>query len=317
MIIVSTKGWINRYGHLKRKKAMMGHKSRFISRCTYFVFVAAMFVALFPSAVSSDDSKDTGIFAVKYDPKFTKIKAIEHGKPYEGIPSPEGGMLYDPSYIQPWSGYVPPFTIQDKSIEKNMPVQTSNIKTDYKYKGIEIGYNQWTKIACEEALISAQNKGGPFGCVIVQVDNSSGEVIRYWRGHNHVTEWSDPTAHAEVSTIRAACQQLGIVNLGEIIKQKSKLPQYGETSHCEIYVSAEPCPMCYAAICWADIPVVVFCATRYDAAVQGIKFDDEEIYYNLALPYKERTDRKVYQASDPNSLDAFNYWRRSGDKIGY
>ena len=73
--------------------------------------------------------------------------------------------------------------------------------------------------------------------------------------------------------------------------------------------------MCYSAICWAGIPVVVFAATRYDAAAQGVDFVDETIYDELALPYNER-QRKFRQASSPNSLDAFNYWKRS-KKINY
>jgi tRNA(Arg) A34 adenosine deaminase TadA len=272
---------------------------------------------LFFILITSNCYSQENVFSVKYDPAYTHMKAFEYNKPYEGIPSAMPHTIYDPAYVQPWSGYEPPFTKGDPSLAKYYPVQTSNIKTNYTYTGIEVGYNKWSVMACEEALISAQNKGGPFGAVILQIDDSTGTVIRYWRNHNHVIEWCDPTAHAEVSTIRAACQQLGVINLGKIYKNQSKLPQPGETSHCEIYVNAEPCPMCYAAISWANIPTALFAATCYDAAVQGVSFSDELIYHNIKLPYKDRTDRKTYQPSTPNSLDAFNYWKRSGTTPHY
>src|ERR1700761_8238804 len=72
-------------------------------------------------------------------------------------------------------------------------------------------------------------KGGPFGAVIVR----DGKVIA--TGANNVTASNDPTAHAEVTAIRAACKKLGAFTL----------------EGCEVYTSCEPCPMCLAAIYWA------------------------------------------------------------------
>jgi tRNA(Arg) A34 adenosine deaminase TadA len=180
---------------------------------------------------------------------------------------------------------------------------------------LEVQTNKWMDMACEEAKNSVNCKGGPFGAVIVQIDDQSEEVLRYWRNHNHVTLWNDPTAHAEVTTIRSACQALGVFDLGCIKKDETKLPQPGETSHCEIYSSAEPCPMCFAAICWAGIPALYFAATRYDAAQQGVNFSDEAIYDELNRHYKDRS-MKIYQCTTANSLDAFNLWKRS-KKIPY
>ena len=68
--------------------------------------------------------------------------------------------------------------------------------------------------------------------------------------------------------------------------------------------------MCYAAICWANLKLLCFGATRFDAAVQGVNFSDEEIYEELSKPYSKRT-LKVYQLTVGNSLDAFNQWKRS------
>ena len=108
------------------------------------------------------------------------------------------------------------------------------------YRGIEVQGNKWMELACEEAKVSAESVGCPFGAVIVQIDNDTQRVIRYWRNHNHVTEWNDPKAHAEVTAIRATCKDLGVFNLGKIDRDDPnlKLEKKGETSRCEIYSSA-------------------------------------------------------------------------------
>ena len=183
------------------------------------------------------------------------------------------------------------------------------------YEGITVAPNCWVELACEEARASVERGGGPFGAVLLQIGDETNEVIRYWRDHNHVTEYSDPTAHAEISVIRSACHELGVHNLGEIKKRESTLSQKGETSHCEIYCSCEPCPMCYAAIMWARIPVLVFSATRYEAAQPGVEFSDIEIYDELKKDYNERSIR-VYQAMSANASEAFELWKRT-DKIKY
>jgi tRNA(Arg) A34 adenosine deaminase TadA len=104
------------------------------------------------------------------------------------------------------------------------------------------------------------NTGGPFGAVIAKND----EVIA--RGTNRVTSMNDPTAHAEIIAIRAACHAFGTFHL------------HG----CEIYASCEPCPMCLAAIYWARIETIYYAMTRNDAAHIG--FDDEKLYDELAKP---------------------------------
>lgn len=212
-------------------------------------------------------------------------------------------------YIQPWNGYVPECTRKDKAVCKYLPAQTANIKTII-YDGIEVQTNKWMNLACDEAVKSVQCGGGPFAGVIVQIDDDTNEVIRYWIQHNHVPQESDPTAHAELSVVRDACRSLGVLNLSRITQEQSRLPQKSLTSHCEIYSAAEPCPMCYSAIYWARIPVIYFAATRYDAAQQGVDFSDQPLYDDICLPYKERRI-KVYQCTTANSLDAFNLWKRS------
>jgi guanine deaminase len=110
----------------------------------------------------------------------------------------------------------------------------------------------------EAARGIAAGDGGPFGAVVVK----DGRIIA--RAHNQVVGHADPTAHAEVQAIRAACRELGTFDL----------------AGCEIYSTCEPCPMCFSAIHWARLDRVHFGATRADAAAVG--FDDDAIYQVLA-----------------------------------
>lgn len=169
--------------------------------------------------------------------------------------------------------------------------------------------------ACDEALKSVQQGGGPFATCLVQIDDETNKVIRYWVARNHVTEWNDPTAHGEITAIRQACQELGVLSLGKISKDDPnlKLPQKAKTTHCELYSNAEPCSMCYTGCRWARIEHIYFAATVYDAAAQGVNFSDEPIYTELMLNYADRKAYGVncYQCTVPNSLDAFNHYKRS------
>jgi len=106
--------------------------------------------------------------------------------------------------------------------------------------------------------------GGPFGALVVRGDQVLAE------GVNRVTGTHDPTAHAEVCAIRAACAQLATFSL----------------AGCEIYSSCEPCPMCLSAIYWARLDRLHFAATRADAAEIG--FDDDFLYGEIHLPPEQR-----------------------------
>lgn len=90
--------------------------------------------------------------------------------------------------------------------------------------------NYFIKEACDLASLSVIKGCGPFGCIIT--DMNYNEISR---GHNMVTLDKDPTAHAEINTIRKACQIIDDFTLKE----------------CLLFSSCEPCPMCLSAIYWA------------------------------------------------------------------
>ncbi|MES2664368.1 MAG: nucleoside deaminase [Pseudomonadota bacterium] len=117
---------------------------------------------------------------------------------------------------------------------------------------------------------SSLGDGGPFGAVITASKNNSNELIVVGEGWNHVIKNNDPTAHAEVVAIRAACSQLKQFHL----------------ANTTLYSSCEPCPMCLAAAYWANIPRIVFAATRNDA--ENIGFSDAFIYQDIAQPIDKR-----------------------------
>mgnify|MGYP002750922851 CR=1 FL=1 len=130
--------------------------------------------------------------------------------------------------------------------------------------------NMTSEELMRKAIVLAEenvdNGGGPFGAVIAR----NGEIIA--TGVNRVTAEHDPTAHAEVSAIRAACKKLGTFDL----------------SGCEIYTSCEPCPMCLGAIYWARLDKMYYANTKTDA--KDIGFDDSFIYDELEL---KPADRKL------------------------
>lgn len=176
------------------------------------------------------------------------------------------------------------------------------------YEQIKTSPDDWMKMACAAAADSVRAGGGPFGAVLVHIDDETGKVIRHWVDCNHVAEYCDPTAHAEISVIRQACKELGVFNLNNIADEISKLMQPASLSHCELYSSCEPCPMCYGAIRWAQIPVLTFALTRFDAHVHG--FRDMTIYNELAQPFESR-QLKIRKAGFPEALEAFNLWQSS------
>jgi tRNA(Arg) A34 adenosine deaminase TadA len=136
------------------------------------------------------------------------------------------------------------------------------------------------------------NDGGPFGAVVVK----NGEIVG--EGCNRVTSTNDPTAHAEIVAIRAACEKLGSFQLED----------------CVVYTSCEPCPMCLGAIYWARPRRMFYACTREDAARVG--FDDDFIYREIELPVAERRIESVNFLREEGQI-IFDNWADKTDKMRY
>jgi tRNA(Arg) A34 adenosine deaminase TadA len=276
-------------------------------------FLVVPLVAVTPA--SAAESKGKAFFGNQYDPATCQMTATPSDEMYQGIPKPEPKHDHF-SYYQPWSGYCPESNLSDKKKAAAMTCQTANIKGGGLYEGIEVQGSKWAELACDEARHGVEAGGGPFGAVIVQIDDETGKVIRYWRNHNHVIEWSDPTAHAEMVVLRAACAELGSLNLGHIDGNDPhlKLATSAKKSHCDFYASTEPCPMCYTAIRRCGFNTLVFASTRYDAGVEGIDLPLDANYQELQCSYADRPAKygmHVYQSAVPNSLDGYNLFKRT------
>jgi len=153
-------------------------------------------------------------------------------------------------------------------------------------------HNKFMRRAIELSKQSVKNGGGPFGAVIVK----DGEIIA--EASNSVTRTNDPTAHAEINTIRKASEKLKSFDL----------------SGTTIYSSCEPCPMCLSAIYWARIDNLFFANTRNDAAKIG--FDDEFLYNEINLSIDKRSI-PTKQMLREEALFAFKLWAEQEDKIEY
>lgn len=127
--------------------------------------------------------------------------------------------------------------------------------------------------ALDEAYEGIKNKeGGPFGTVIVKDKTIVG------RGHNRVLLKKDPTCHGEIEAIRDACKNLGTHDL----------------SDCELYTTAEPCPMCLGAILWANIKKVYYGCNRQDTANIGFR---DNMFYDYLSGNKDLLTLQEHQRS--------------------
>lgn len=150
----------------------------------------------------------------------------------------------------------------------------------------------WLSQAVALATANVADGGGPFGAVVVR----AGVVIGV--GQNRVTRDNDPTAHAEVQAIRAACRTIENFSLA------------GAT----VYSSCEPCPLCLAACLWSRVDRVVYAADRHDAARAGF---DDSAFYDLFETERDSwpmpvTGHRVAAASAP--MDA---WLARATRIEY
>jgi len=140
---------------------------------------------------------------------------------------------------------------------------------------------------------SVAEGGGPFGAIVAR----GGEILG--RGANRVTLDNDPTAHAEILAIRAACKVLGTFSL----------------AGCSVYASCEPCPMCLAAVCWARVERLVFGASGADAAAAG--FDDERFRRELGAVSSAPSVLHAEAMLRDEALAPFRDWAAKPDRKPY
>lgn len=144
-------------------------------------------------------------------------------------------------------------------------------------------------MAINEAKKGIRNgHGGPFGAVIVKND----EVIA--KGHNQVVKNNDPTCHGEIMAIHKACKKLGTFDL----------------SGCEIYTTGEPCPMCMAAILWANIEKIYYGCNILDT--EEIGFRDKKFYEQF-----ENREQLIHELDRKECLKLYGEYRRISDKVNY
>ncbi|WP_308257657.1 nucleoside deaminase [Pseudonocardia lacus] len=150
----------------------------------------------------------------------------------------------------------------------------------------------WLAAAVDLAVRNVAEGGGPFGAVVVM----GGDLIA--EGQNRVTRDNDPTAHAEVVAVRAACAKRGDFSLP------------GAT----LYTSCEPCPLCMASALWARLGRVVYAADRYDAARGGF---DDLAFYELFGRDRDTWDTRVEAVALDGAVAPFDAWRDKADRVAY
>ncbi|GAB0101424.1 nucleoside deaminase [Nocardia sp. JMUB6875] len=162
-----------------------------------------------------------------------------------------------------------------------------------KEKSLQELERDWLDEAIRLATNSVANGGGPFGALVAK----DGEIVAV--GHNKVTSTLDPTAHGEVTAMRAACQALGTFSL----------------EGCVLVTSCEPCPMCLSSALWARVDRIIFAADRHDAATAG--FDDRVFYELFEVRTEGNWPTTLERLDLPNRNAPFEAWLAKTDRIDY
>jgi tRNA(Arg) A34 adenosine deaminase TadA len=118
--------------------------------------------------------------------------------------------------------------------------------------------------ALELAYANVEKGGRPFGAVVVK----DGAVVA--TGVNEILSTNDPTAHAELSALRAASRELGTADL----------------AGCTVYASGHPCPMCLAAMRLAGIAAVTYAYSNDEGAPFGLS--TAALHAELARPFADQ-----------------------------
>ena len=156
----------------------------------------------------------------------------------------------------------------------------------------EAGMDAWIDEALRLAERNVADGGGPFSALV----DRDGQVVA--TGSNRVPLDRDPTAHAEVTAIRAACRTLDRFSL----------------AGCTLVSSCEPCPMCLTSALWARLDRVVYAADRDDAADAG--FDDRAFHDLLGRPRTE-WPLALDRVAAADRLRPFTSWLAKADRVAY
>ena len=138
---------------------------------------------------------------------------------------------------------------------------------------------RWMRLALHEAERAGEEGEVPIGAVVVK----GGQIVG--RGHNQVERLHDPTAHAEMLAISAACETLGSKFL----------------DGCTLYVTLEPCPMCAGALVWARLDRLVYGAFDEKAGAASTLYD---------IPQDPRLNHRVETVSGVLADEAADLLRR-------
>ena len=118
---------------------------------------------------------------------------------------------------------------------------------------------KWMRIAIEEANLAMDKNEVPVGAVLVKNDTLIAQ------GHNKPITKNDPTAHAEIQLLRKAGEQ----------QKNYRLPE------STLYVTLEPCTMCFGAMVHARIDRIVYGASDPKTGVCGSRMNlNEENFFN-------------------------------------
>ncbi|MDP1880490.1 MAG: nucleoside deaminase [Parachlamydiaceae bacterium] len=139
-----------------------------------------------------------------------------------------------------------------------------------------------------------EKSGGVFGAVVV---NPQGEIIG--EGYNQVSKTHDPRWHAEMQAIGEACKKMGTPHL----------------DGCDLYTSAECCPMCLATAYWAHIRHIYFASTTEDSLKYG-NFADIGILEQICKPHEEQ-QIKATQMMQKEAVEVWKEFASMPDKVHY
>lgn len=199
---------------------------------------------------------------------------------------------YTPKQTQEWINEAPEHPPKEfRTTEETHKVHSPQSENDIIFlkRAIKLGAHNPMQALKKEPV-----DGGFFGAVIVKDGKILGE------GWNSVLKEQDPSRHAEMNAIRQATHDNG----------------YGlqDLAGATLYTSGAPCPMCYAAMLWANIKNIVY-ASDYEDAMKYGGFRDEPISASFTLPLEKR-ELPAYQSESDLAREWWKLYNKEVYKNG-